>query len=204
MCSFPECEKDDYCGGLCRGHYAQRRKGQTLRPLQDRGKPNRYVVVGDEAHIILVDREGTVQGFARVSIEDLDRVLRFRWHRAAKGYVAAHVYGTTSDTIFLHRYILDAPEQDEVDHKNGDRLNCTRPNLRLGTLILNSENRGSTGATGYRNIYRYGDRYRVAVVKNRKQHWGGYHDTIEEAEEEARKLRARLFTFHNEERSRAS
>ena len=32
-CDFEGCDKPTWSGGLCRGHYAQRSRGQELRPL---------------------------------------------------------------------------------------------------------------------------------------------------------------------------
>ncbi len=37
MCSFDSCERPQYCGSLCRGHYAQRRRGRDLTPIATRG-----------------------------------------------------------------------------------------------------------------------------------------------------------------------
>lgn len=41
----------------------------------------------------------------------------------------------------LHRYILKAPRESMVDHRNGDKLDNRRDNLRLCTNSLNQANR---------------------------------------------------------------
>lgn len=35
-CSFPDCGRDWVALGLCPGHYAQRKRGRELAPLQSR------------------------------------------------------------------------------------------------------------------------------------------------------------------------
>ena len=34
FCTFEDCGRPHHQGGLCRGHYAQRERGQELRPLR--------------------------------------------------------------------------------------------------------------------------------------------------------------------------
>ena len=36
-CSYPNCQHDVFAAGLCHGHYAQKRRGKELAPLQSRG-----------------------------------------------------------------------------------------------------------------------------------------------------------------------
>lgn len=35
-CSFPDCGRDRVAHGLCAGHYAQRKRGRELAPLEPR------------------------------------------------------------------------------------------------------------------------------------------------------------------------
>jgi hypothetical protein len=42
--------------------------------------------------------------------------------------------------VYLHRFILDAPLGVEVDHRDGNGLDCRRSNLRIATRSQNAMN----------------------------------------------------------------
>jgi hypothetical protein len=73
----------------------------------------------------------------RVSPEDYDRAHQHRWHATVGGfggvYAARDVkrLDGTRKTERLHRYLMQAPPDKEVDHIDGDGLNNTRENLRM-------------------------------------------------------------------------
>lgn len=67
-------------------------------------------------------------------------------------------------TIYLHRFIMDAPKGVQVDHRDGDGLNNLRGNLRFATQTLNNANRAYRGTTGFRGVVlTSGGRYRAAI-----------------------------------------
>ena len=51
-----------------------------------------------------------------------------------------HVDGKKT-TILLHRFIVKAPKDKQVDHRNGNGLDCRRDNMRLCTHQENCRNR---------------------------------------------------------------
>ncbi len=65
------------------------------------------------------------------------------WYLTAGGY-AAHDTGGRKNrkTLLLHRFVLDAPEGVEVDHRNGNGLDCRIENLREATHAQNQQNQG--------------------------------------------------------------
>ena len=82
--------------------------------------------------------------FAKVSAEDYPVVARHSWYYR-EGYAIAQVDGRE---VRMHRFImkpeLDATmysDQYVVDHKDRDRLNNTRENLRLLSHVQNANNR---------------------------------------------------------------
>lgn len=83
---------------------------------------------------------------AIVDDEDYERVSAFQWYAAKMGktfYAVRSVYVNGKNrTIYLHRVILDAPPEMEVDHRDRNGLRCTRDNLRLATKQQNLANRG--------------------------------------------------------------
>lgn len=54
----------------------------------------------------------------------------------------------------IHRIIANAAPGDEVDHKDGDKLNCLRENLRIVSRTLNNRNRPqqANNQSGYKGV----------------------------------------------------
>ena len=75
--------------------------------------------------------------FALVDDEDFERLSQFKWHYG-KGYAARK---TNEDYIYMHKEILGIGKKQEGDHKNGDKLNNQRANLRTCTHAQNMFNR---------------------------------------------------------------
>lgn len=83
---------------------------------------------------------------AVVDAVDADRVLAHKWS-AKPGrrtwYAKARLRGTPrgGPQVLLHRFLLGAPTGTQVDHRNGNGLDCRRENLRLATHAQNLQNR---------------------------------------------------------------
>jgi len=100
--------------------------------------------------ISLCRHDDTVRAFALVDKEDFSYVGFRRWHLSA-GYAARWL---GDNLIFLHRELMNAPNDREVDHKNGDILDNRRSNLRLVTRGQQAQNqRNRSGSTSrYRGV----------------------------------------------------
>ena len=85
---------------------------------------------------------------AVIDAVDIQVVDQRNWHaRHANNIWYASTCTKKSDggqprKLHLHRVILNAPENLEVDHIDGDGLNNRRANLRLATKSQNQANRG--------------------------------------------------------------
>ena len=98
--------------------------------------------------------------------------------------------------IKLHRFILEAPPDMLVDHKDGNHLDCRRQNLRVCNTAQNTQNTPilKRNKTGYRGVSYHGKtgKYRAVISCNGKYIHLGYFDTPEAASEiynaEAKKL----------------
>lgn len=84
--------------------------------------------------------------YALIDAEDAERVLAVNWvyeknKRSGKEYVhrGAIVDGKNT-TVYLHRFVMNAPKGVHVDHKDNDGLNCQKHNLRLATAAQNHQN----------------------------------------------------------------
>ncbi|MPR12172.1 hypothetical protein [Microvirga tunisiensis] len=76
-----------------------------------------------------------------VSIEDADLLAAHCWstscNRSGTPYAIRNARG---DSVLLHRAITGAVGSTQVDHRNHDGLDNTRPNLRPATPAQNSAN----------------------------------------------------------------
>ncbi len=76
---------------------------------------------------------------AIVSAADYRRCSKYKWHvhfskgakrKIGEPYARATVNGKK---VYLHRFIMNAPEFMQVDHKNHCTLDCRRENLEIVT-----------------------------------------------------------------------
>ena len=110
----------------------------------------------------MIEIELTKGYVAIVDKEDKSRVTAHKWTAlVAKRKHGIVVYGYrrpgqrgNQATIYLHRFILDAPDGIPVDHINGNGLDCRRDNLRLATKRLNATNiLRAMPPSGYRGVF---------------------------------------------------
>jgi len=73
-----------------------------------------------------------------VDDEDYDRLARHRWNMHPQRYA---IRGEQGRTIYMHREIVGAKPEEEVDHIDRDGLNNRRGNLRIVTHSGNMKNR---------------------------------------------------------------
>jgi hypothetical protein len=135
---------------------------RSLRRLDDLKERSMIEVPLTQGRVALIDDE------------DAERVLIYKWTYAVRGkseYARRAVLRDgTSHSIYLHRFILDAPSRLEVDHINGDGLDNRRCNLRLATKSQNHCNASviTRRDTGFRGVYVTPDskRYNARIVAN--------------------------------------
>lgn len=84
---------------------------------------------------------------ALVDDADYEWLNGYRWHCDPKGYaMRSQKTGRTPsgvESFRMHREIMNAPKDMQVDHINGDTLDNRRGNLRLATPEQNARNAGS-------------------------------------------------------------
>lgn len=137
----------------------------------------------DEKRIIEI---ALTQGKTAIIDEgDAQRVLILKWRAFTQGtnwYAVAYVRGSGAKnpkTVYLHRFILDAPSGVQVDHINGDGLDCRRSNMRF---VNNQQNHWNMKGRGrYRGVYVKGDKWISCIIVHGKQRQLGTFDTELEA-----------------------
>lgn len=127
-----------------------------------------------------------------VDEEDYDRISKHKWY-----FDSSNGYARNGELGYLHRFILQPPKGKYVDHKDKDKLNNRRSNLRVCTNAENIRNssvrvNNTSGATG---VWWRSDRNRwVAEIKlDYKKITIGRYKTKDEAVEARRQKEIELF-----------
>lgn len=125
------------------------------------------------------------RGFeAKVDDADFECLSQWSWFYS-NGYAATYV---GSRQFYMHRILLEVSSGVEVDHRDDDKLNNQRKNLRVCEHRENSRNRGkqSNNTSGYKGVYlhRRTGKWRSIIMVNRKSIHLGLYNTPEEAAHE--------------------
>ena len=103
---------------------------RTIRPIRVSGKV--AFIPLTQGHVATIDAA------------DVHLVEGWNWHAViGRNTVYAarrEMSGGKKRTIRLHRVIMDAPDDLEVDHRSGDGLDCRRGNMRIATHAQNIHN----------------------------------------------------------------
>jgi hypothetical protein len=83
--------------------------------------------------------------------EDWERAIGFNWY-LQHGYAVGKPQWVS---ISLHRFIMNAPYGVEVDHINGNPLDCRKSNLRLCSRAQNARNSKKRvgGTSRFKGVY---------------------------------------------------
>lgn len=129
--------------------------------------------------------------FAIVDAEDYERINRYKWYaqRRVQTYFAARTAschnGKRGATLLMHREILRAAKDVEVNHRNGEGLDNRKANLRICTHAQgNFAQRKQENTTSiFKGVswYRAGSKWEADITHKRKQFHLGYFDDEREA-----------------------
>lgn len=153
-------------------------KGQKKGTTVD----NRVIARKQTAKIAITHKGETV--WAIIDTHDVDRLKGRRWN-LFNGYVGSKYPAF----VYLHRFLVGASKGSHVDHKDGDKLNNRRKNLRHTSPSKNQGNRkvrNKNNTSGYRGVMFSRDswrksRWRAVIKVNYKSKHLGYFKTLEEA-----------------------
>ena len=132
-----------------------------------------------------------VKGYSiLIADEDADRVKSHAWWVSSSPEVDGHILCFSTKIgkkiIKLHRFIMGSPEGRVVDHKNGNRLDNRKENLRVCGLGDNNLNLGISrrNTSGYKGVSfsKQRGKYRAYIhLAGGHQKHLGFFDTPEEA-----------------------
>jgi len=119
---------------------------------------------------------------ALVDDEDYEWLMQWKWHVSISRSSprAARNIGRGRQ-LFMHRAIMDAPPDKQVDHKDLCGLNNQRSNLRLCSNAENNRNKGKrpNNTVGYCGVVRSGKGFMPKIKINGKQLYFGTFPTPE-------------------------
>lgn len=115
--------------------------------------------------IPLWGRGGIIRGYTAVDPADAAWAMQWHWS-LGRGYARRTVTGPQGRQVFLHRELLGLPrvyDGIQGDHRNRDRLDNRRCNLRAVTPEINGHNRSARRGSS--------SRYRGVTWNRRLQRW---------------------------------
>ena len=125
---------------------------------------------------------------ALVDDEDYERVIAVRWyyqkHKSGGGYAVNCTWnGGKKIYVLLHRLILRVNDKERVDHRNRNKLDCQKTNLRIASSAENNRNRSprAKASSKYKGVSRLGKKWLATICCNYKKQNLGVFATQEEA-----------------------
>ena len=120
---------------------------------------------------------------------DYPRVMLHKWYGSTPSRGSSRPYAKfgNNKSIFLSRFIINAPIGWEVDHINRNPLDNRRENLRLATTSENNRNKPQkNNSNGYRGVAFHNEKNRIkkyqARMKVRNKYISlGYFSSAKEA-----------------------
>lgn len=124
---------------------------------------------------------------ALVDAEDVARVDERVWHRNAQGYAVSNVRDGDRAMLRMHRFVLGVADDDpcEVDHRNRNRLDNRKANLRRSDRRQNGANlsRKKNNTSGFIGVTRCAStgRWKARVKVDHREVWLGRFGSAEDA-----------------------
>jgi hypothetical protein len=137
---------------------------------------------------------------AIVDDEMFEYLNQWKWCLISGRYAATNMkINSKYKSIYLHRFIMNAPKNMQVDHIDNNKLNNIKSNLRLCNHTENMINRPtrSNSKSGYKGVifYKRLNKYMAKINVNKKQlYLGLYIDPIHAA----RAYNAAALKYHGE------
>lgn len=114
--------------------------------------------------------------YAKVDDDDFLYLTKTKWAHK-NGYAVT----SGSSQIFMHRIILKTPKGLITDHKDHDRLNNQKANIRICTHAQNVMNRRTKPPSGFKGVCLQRGKWASHIKKDGKHIWLGLFSSKEEA-----------------------
>lgn len=142
------------------------------------------IINKDKYSELIITTTKKVKFVVLIDTEDVEKIQPYKWYMQ-KNYVACK---KNNKNMYLHRFLINAPKELQVDHKNRNTLDNRKSNLRLCTQEENLRNKivqkaqdKKSNISGQKYIYKSGDKWKVSITYGNKQIHIGTYITILEA-----------------------
>lgn len=133
---------------------------------------NRPNLVKPYITIPIFNKDKTI--YAKIDLEDYKRVKEYKWY-LVMGY--AH-----NSKDYMHRFIMNAKDDEKYDHIDRDKLNNRKENLRLANQKINMHNRSPKNGSQYKGVVRRGeDSYKAMIMVDSINYSLGTYETAKQA-----------------------
>lgn len=172
-----QCE----CGNFVKVRGSRLRNGVTKSCgclLKEKLRKNNEYVINDN----VVEMYASNNELFYIDLDDLEKVKKITWCSNGNGYFVGTI---KNKKIYLHRYIMDCPDGMDVDHKNHNKFDNRKSNLRIVNRSQNMMNKSkrsdnTSGVTGVR-FNKDINKWTATINENKKYHYLGSFDNIEDA-----------------------
>lgn len=131
-------------------HHFERHGKVLERTIYD---SNEFIIEEDICKIIIFDKKGKFKTEAIIDAEDYDKVKNYKWCCPSQNLIQTRI--DSNNCLLLWHLILRYPKEGfMIDHKDMNRLNNRKSNLRLATASNNLCNRKiiSNNTLGFKGI----------------------------------------------------
>ncbi len=116
--------------------------------------------------------------------EDFEKVKNYCWRKDRNGYIVANSRNGKNKIVRLHRIIMNAKNEEIVDHINWDKSDNRKSNLRMANKTQNNINikRKKNNTSGYTgvSVLKNGN-YRADISLNGAKYYLGTFDNLNDA-----------------------
>ena len=114
---------------------------------------------------------------------DYEWLSKYKWWAVVAHHTVYAVRQMGRKTIYMHREIMGASNNVDVDHCDGNGLHNRKNNLRLATAAQNRQNSKvcKDNTSGYKGIFKKCRKYRARIHVDGHTIYLGYFDNAEDA-----------------------
>jgi len=193
LCSVDGCNEKYYCKGYCERHWGQiRRHGKILDIQRNKKIKNEIIINENICHMKLYNETGLEISETIFDLKYKEEIEKYKWHLTDYGYVACNWFDENNKhhKMTLHGAIIYLSGQEinkdqEIDHKNTNKLNNLENNLRICTRPQNQQNSNirSNNSSGYKGVawHKYTNKWLAKLKKNNVEIHLGYFDDAKDA-----------------------
>lgn len=139
-----------------------------------------------------------------IDLDDVNKIKKFKWYLEFSKdinnfYIQTSIWKPKRKSLRLHRYLMNPQKGFVIDHINHNTLDNRKCNLRICTNKTNMENRQKCNKNNsyskVRGVHfdKKRNKYFSRIIHNGKNIYGGYFQTIKEAEKSVIELRKKYF-----------